>query len=210
MIRIIVADDHQLVREGIKKVLALHPDIDVVGEAPDLATLLAELSKRTADVLLLDLSLSPRDELHALRTVRERFPELPVLVISSHHESQFGLESLRLGASGYISKAMTVDLIAKAIRKVHAGGRYVSEPLSELLAEELATPRPRLPHQLLTDRETQVLKLLANGLALKQIAAALNISVSSVNTYRTRILEKMQMNTSADLIRYAVKHHLVG
>ncbi|MBK4733446.1 response regulator [Noviherbaspirillum pedocola] len=210
MIRIVVADDHQLVREGIKKILALHADMELAAEASDLESLLTELSQQQVDILLLDLSLSGNDELHALRTVRKRYPALPVLVISSHHESQFGLETLRLGAAGYISKSMTVDVIVKAIRKVRAGGRYISESLSELLAQELSAPRQRMPHEQLTNRETEVLRLLASGLALKQIAARLDISISSVNTYRMRILEKMQLNNSAELIRYAVKHNLVA
>jgi two-component system, NarL family, invasion response regulator UvrY len=208
MIRILLADDHQLVREGIKRTLALEQDIALVGEAPDLGTLLAQLARTQPDILLLDLSLGASHELDALKSVRERHPTLPVLVVSSHPESQFGVEALRLGAAGYICKSMTVDVIAKAVRKVHAGGRYVSETLSELLAQELSSPPARLPHEQLTERESQVLHLLGRGRALKQIAAELDISISSVNTYRTRILDKMQLGTSADLIRYAVKHGL--
>lgn len=210
MIKLVVADDHQLVREGIKKTLNPDGGIEVVGEAWDIESLLSVLAEQQVDILLLDLSLSPPNELAALRIVRERFPQVPVLVISAHAESQFGIDSLREGASGYVTKSMTVDVIAKAVRKVCAGGRYVSESLADLLALELTAPKNPHPHELLTERETQVLTLLASGLTIKQVAGKLDISISSVNTYRSRILGKMELKTNAELIRYAVKHGLAS
>lgn len=210
MPKVVIADDHQLVREGIKKVLSREADIILVGEAADLAATLDVLSSVQADVLILDLSLSPTHELDALRTVRTRFPKLAVLVLSSHSEDQFGIDALRAGAAGYISKSMTADVMAKAVRKVHAGSRYVSETLAELLAQELSSSPPRRPHELLTERETQVLQLLGAGMPIKQVAARLDISISSVNTYRQRIFAKMSMSTTPELIRYAVQHGLVA
>lgn len=210
MIKIVVADDHQLVREGIKKTLARERDIALVGEAADLQTLLSLLAEQEVDIILLDLSLSPPNELAALRTLRARFPQIPVVVVSSHLESEFGVDSLREGASGYVTKSMTVDVIVKAVRKVHAGGRYVSESLAELLAHELTVPKSQHPHERLTNRETQVLVLLASGLSIKQIAGKLSISNSSVNTYRSRLFTKMQLRTNADLIRYAIKQGLAS
>ena len=210
MIRLVIADDHQLIREGIKKTLTSDSGIEVVGEAWDLPSLLSLLAEQQVDILLLDLSLSPPDELTALRTVRERFLQVPILVISAHPEGRFGIDSLREGASGYVTKSMTVDVIVKAVHKVCGGGRYVSEALADLLACELTAPKNPLPHEVLTERESQVLMLLASGLTIKQVAGKLDISISSVNTYRSRILGKMQLKTNAELIRYAVKHGLAN
>ena len=210
MIRLVIADDHQLIREGIKKTLTSDSGIEVVGEAWDLPSLLSLLAEQQVDILLLDLSLSPPDELTALRTVRERFLQVPILVISAHPEGRFGIDSLREGASGYVTKSMTVDVIEKAVHKVCGGGRYVSEALADLLACELTAPKNPLPHEVLTERESQVLMLLASGLTIKQVAGKLDISISSVNTYRSRILGKMQLKTNAELIRYAVKHGLAN
>jgi DNA-binding NarL/FixJ family response regulator len=210
MIKLVVADDHQLVREGIKKTLTSGRGIEVVGEAWDLPSLLSLLAAQQVDILLLDLGLGPPDELAALRTVRQRFPQVPVVVISAHAESRFGIESLREGASGYVTKSMSVDVLSKAVHKVCGGGRYVSEALADLLANELTAPKNPLPHDALTERESQVLILLASGLTIKQVAGKLEISISSVNTYRSRILGKMQLKTNAELIRYAVKHGLAN
>ncbi|WP_051517015.1 response regulator transcription factor [Herbaspirillum sp. RV1423] len=202
-IRVVVADGHQLVREGVKRVVAVDPGIVVVGESADLAA-------TRPDVLLLDLSLSGTHELDALRAVTERFAGMPVLVLSSHSEAQFGIAVLRLGAAGYLCKSLAADVIVKAIRKAHAGGRYLSETLAELLAEKLASPHPRHPHELLTEREHDVLRLLALGSPVKQVAGKLDISISSVNTYRGRIFTKLRIKSNAELIRYAMRHRLVS
>lgn len=208
MIRIVLADPHQLIREGIKKTLEPERDMMIVGEASDLPSLISELDGQQADIVLLDLSLEPSDDLAALRMVRERFATVRVLMLTSHPESQAGLASLREGASGYLTKAMTVDVIAGAVRKVHSGGHYVSECMADLLARDLITPMVLRPHELLTAREAQVLVLLASGLSVKQTAGALHISISSVNTYRTRIFGKMKLKTNAELIRYGITHGL--
>lgn len=209
-IRVFVADDHQLVREGVKKVLSLAPDMAVVGEAADLPATLGGLLSSSPDVLLLDLSLSPAHELDALRNVTAGFPDLPVLIVSSHGEDRFGIASLRLGAAGYVSKSLTADVLVDAIRKVHLGGRYLSDTLAQLMADELVSPQPRHAHERLTRREREVLCLIGVGNPVKQIAGKLDISISSVNTYRTRILGKLQLRTNAALIRYAIQHGLVG
>jgi len=209
MIRVIIADDHQLVREGVKKVLSTDPDIVLVGEAADLASTLAVLESVEADLLLLDLTLSPVHELDALRTVKARFPRIRVLILSSHSEEHFGISVLKLGAAGYIPKSLAADVVPKAIRKVHTGGRYLSEDLAELLADEVSSPHPRHTHERLTEREFEVLRLLALGHPVKQVAARLDISISSVNTYRGRIFTKLQLRSNAELIRYAIHHGLV-
>jgi len=210
MIRVVIADDHQLVREGVKKVLSVDPDIVLVGEADNLKSTLAVLDAVEADLLLLDLTLSPIHELDALRTVVERFPDVRVLVLSSHSEERFGIPVLKLGAAGYVPKSLTVDVVLKAIHKVHAGGRYLSEGLADILAREVSSPRPRHAHERLTDRELQVMRLLAVGQPVKQVAARLSISISSVNTYRSRIFAKLELRSNAELIRYAIQHGLVA
>lgn len=209
MIRVVVADDHHLLREGVKKVLSIDPEIALVGEAADLASTLELLATTETDVVLLDLTLSPIHELDALRTVVARFPDLPVLVLSSHSEERFGIAALKSGAVGYIPKTLTADVVSKAIHKVHAGGRYLSETLAERLAHEVSSRQPRLPHERLTERELQVLSLLALGLPVKQVANKLAISISSVNTYRGRIFTKLQLRSNAELIRFAIHHDIV-
>jgi len=209
-IRVVVADDHQLVREGVKKVLSTDTAIVLVGEAADLPSTLEVLRSARPDVLLLDLSLSPTHELDALRTVVDHFPDIRVLVLSSHSEERFGIPALRLGASGYICKSLTADVVVKALHKIRTGGRYVSETLAELLAHEVVSPHPRHAHERLTDREHQVLRLLAMGSPVKQVAARLDISISSVNTYRARIFTKLGIRSNAELIRYALQNSLVS
>lgn len=209
MIRVVVADDHQLVREGVKKVLSVDPDIVLVGEAADLESTLAVLEDTETDLLLLDLTLSPIHELDALRTVVARFPGVRVLVLSSHSEERFGIAVLKLGAAGYIPKSLTVDVVLKAIHRVHAGGSYLSDKLADMLVHEVSSSQPRHPHERLTDRELQVLRLLAMGHPVKQVAAKLDISISSVNTYRSRIFTKLLIRSNAELIRYAIHHGLV-
>jgi DNA-binding NarL/FixJ family response regulator len=213
-IRVVVADGHQLVREGVKRVVAVDPGIVVVGESADLAATLEVVAATRPDVLLLDLSLSGTHELDALRAVTGRFAGMPVLVLSSHSEAQFGIAALRLGAAGYLCKSLAADVIVKAIRKAHAGGRYLrdtlAELLAELLAEKLTSPHPRHPHELLTEREHDVLRLLALGSPVKQVAGKLDISISSVNTYRGRMFTKLRIKSNAELIRYAMRHRLVS
>lgn len=209
-IRVVVADGHQLVREGVKRVVSADPGIVVVGESADLAATLEVVAATRPDVLLLDLSLSGTHELDALRAVTERFAGMPILVLSSHSEAQFGIAVLRLGAAGYLCKSQAADVIVKAIRKAHAGGRYLSDTLAELLAEKLASPHLRQPHELLTEREHDVLRLLALGSPVKQVAGKLDISISSVNTYRGRIFTKLRIKSNAELIRYAMRHRLVS
>ena len=208
IIRVAVADDDQLVREGVKKVLATAPGIVVAGESTDLPGTLDMIRAANPDVLLLDLGPGAAQVLDALRTVKRHFPALPVLVLGSHAEEPFGVAVLRLGASGYLCKATAADAIAKAIRKAQAGGHYLSGTLAELLAERLASPPPPRPHERLTVRERDVLRLLALGSAVKQVAGKLAISVSTVNTYRNRIFTKLNIRNNAELIRYAVQHGL--
>lgn len=209
-IRLVVADAQQLVREGVKRVVSADPGIVVVGESADLASTLEVVAATRPDVLLLDPALGNAHELDALRAVTERFAGMPVLVLSAYSEAQFGIAALRLGAAGYIGKSTGADIVVKAIRKAHGGGRYLSEHLAELLAERLASPQPRHLHERLTEREHHVLRLLTQGNPVKQIAGKLDISISSVNTYRQRLFTKLGIKSNAEAIRYAMRHQLAS
>lgn len=205
MIRIAIADDHQLIREGLKKVVLAHQSIAVVGEAADLESVLAMLAETAVDVLVLDLSLDGRPDIQALHAVREAYPDLAVLVLSVHAEDRFAVPALKAGAAGYVCKAMAVDEVVGAIEKIAKGGRYVSPLVAELLAHEVSRPPSVAPHLRLTRRETDVFQLLGAGVPIKQAAAQLGLSISSVNTYRTRIFRKMGLKSNAALIRYAIE-----
>lgn len=210
MIRIAVADDHELIREGLKRVLMSTSDLVVAGEAATLAMALTLLARVEIDVLVLDLSLGGASELDGLRAVRDAFPTIPVLVLSLHPEERFAVPVLKMGAAGYVCKAMAAEQVVVAIRRISRRGRYVSPRAAELLADELSNPVPVRPHAQLSGREQEVLCLLGNGLPVKRIAAQLNLSISSVNTYRARIFRKMGLQSTAALIRYAVENGLVA
>lgn len=209
MIRIAIADDHELIREGLKKV-AVAKGAEVVGEAADISTTLALLAQKKVDVLVLDLSLDQLPELQALIAVRSAFSSVPVLVLSVHPEERFAVAAIRAGAAGYVCKANAAEEVIGAIRKIAAGGRYISPLVAELLAREMTSPTSRPAHELLTRRETEVLQLLGAGMPAKQVAARMGLSVSSVNTYRARIFRKMGLHSNAALIRYAVQNGLAG
>lgn len=208
MIRTLAADSHQLIREGIKTTLEREEAMSVVAEAWDISSLLAVLEKEHVDVVLLDLDLTPQDELAGLRTIRAQYPSVPVIVLTAHSEYQFGIASMRAGARAYLTKSMPVDVLANAVRLVHANGHYVSEALAGLMARELASPTRSPPHKLLTKREYEVFLLLGQGFSVKQISSRLEITISTTNTYRTRILTKMAMDTNAELIRYVINERL--
>jgi two-component system invasion response regulator UvrY len=208
MINIVIADDHQLVREGIKRIFDEQEDVRCVGETDNIADLLVLLGQTMVDVLLLDFSLGGLEEMNAIAVVQRHYPRLPVLVVSMYEENPYAILALRNGASGYVCKTMAAESVVMAVRKVATGGRYVSGSLAELLAEGLGMPRQAMPHERLTDRERQVMRCLGAGQSSKQVAANLGISISSVHTYRGRIFTKMDLQNNADLIRYAVVHRL--
>lgn len=209
MIKILIADDHPIVRAGLKQMLADAEDIEVTAEASDGHELLRRIRSEDVDVLLLDLTMPGLNGLDALKQIKVEKPDLPVLVLSMHPEDQYGIRILKAGAAGYLMKSAAPDQLLGAIRKVHHGGRYVSPALAEKLALGLQTGSAGLPHEGLSDREYQVLCLIASGKTVKEIAAALAISEKTVSTYRTRILEKMNMKSNAELTHYAIKHALV-
>lgn len=205
MIRVMIADDHNVVREGLRRVLADYPDIKVVAEASDGDQVIARCRAEKPDVLLLDLSMPGPGFLHVLEHVRAALPGIRVLVLSAHPEEQYARRVLRAGASGYITKNHAPEELMAAIRRVSRGGKYVSEAFAAQLASDLATPKPEGPDRL-SNREYEVLALLGGGMSVKQIAAAMDLSPKTVSTYRTRLLEKLGLKTTAELIRFAVEH----
>ena len=209
MIRIVIADDHELIREGIKKIIRSSRDMKIVGEAGDIAQAIELVDRHGPDIAILDICLPGHDGLEGLMEMRRRFPELPVLILSMYPEERYAIRALKTGAAGYITKAMAVEELLKAIRKIMAGGSYLSSRMAELLAMDLREPKHTTLHQHLTNRELQIVSLIGAGKQIKQIAAELAISISSVNTYRGRIFKKMGLTSNAALIRYAVEHGLV-
>jgi DNA-binding NarL/FixJ family response regulator len=208
MIRVLVADDHAIVRQGLKLILSEEFDSLILGEACNGRELLQLVEKDAWDIVVLDITLSDRNGLDILKDLKLQRPKLPVLILSMHSEDQFAVRSLKAGASGYMTKENVPEELVKAIKKVLAGGRYVSATLAEKLAFELdAQARP--PHETLSDREYQVLRMIASGRTVTEIAEELVLSVKTVSTYRTRVLEKLRMKNNAELTHYAIKNSLV-
>lgn len=209
MIRIFIADDHPVVRAGLRGILEGEPGLEVVGEAINGGDLLATIGRTPAEVLLLDVSMPGPGFLEVLRDVKRDYPRLGVLVLSVHPEDQYAVRALRAGAAGYLTKDHSPEELVAAIRKVYRGGKYVSPSLAEKLATGLEIGGAGAPHEQLSDREYDVLCLLGSGQTVKEIAGGLGLSPKTVSTYRARILEKMKLATNADLVRYAAQHGLI-
>ncbi|MCU0522786.1 MAG: response regulator transcription factor [Anaerolineae bacterium] len=209
MIRVLIADDHPIVRQGLKQILGDTRDMLVAGEAINGREVLEKARAEPWDVVVLDISLPDQSGLDILKQLRVEHPGLPVLVLSVHPEDQYALRVLRAGAFGYLTKDSAPDELVNAIRKVVSGGRYVSELMAERLALEIGADTSKLPHETLSDREFQVLRLMATGKPVTAIAEELNLSPKTISTYRARVLAKMNLETTAELIHYAVQHHLV-
>ncbi len=209
MINILIADDHELIREGLKKILKKEKDIQVLGEARNAQEIFDQVKNRDLNIVLLDISMPGLSGLDVLTELRQSYPKLPVLILSMHPEDRFAVRALKAGAAGYITKDSAVGELVKAIRKVVTGSKYVSVRLAEKLADELEKGSQKPPHETLSDREFQVMRMVAAGKKVSEIAEELSLSISTVNTYRTRILEKMQMDTNVELTRYAIENHLI-
>jgi two-component system invasion response regulator UvrY len=208
MTRILLVDDHPVVRQGIKQVLsgAFHPAL--VGEAASAEEGLSEARSTEWDVMVLDLSLPGASGMDLLKDLRRERPTLPVLILSMHPPEQFARRAMNAGASGYLTKDSAPTELVKAVGEVIAGGRY----LNPAVIEELLMQQPELsqrPHEVLSDREYQVLRMIASGLTVSQISARLTLSVKTISTYRARVLEKMGMKTTAELMHYGIQHGLV-
>ncbi|MCE5265385.1 MAG: response regulator transcription factor [Deltaproteobacteria bacterium] len=209
MIRILVVDDHAIVREGLKQILGEVDDMSVRDEAGNGPEALAKIRGGEFDVVLLDISMPGRSGLEVLKEIKAERPKLPVLILSMHAEEQYAVRALRAGASGYVTKASAPDELIGAIRKVSCGRKYVSSSLAEKLAFELDIDTKKPPHETLSDREYQVMLMLASGKSVKEIADELCLSVKTISTYRARVMEKMNMKKNAELTLYAIQNHLV-
>ncbi|RDK09812.1 response regulator [Cupriavidus lacunae] len=209
MIRVLIADDHEIVRAGLRQFIAEEPDIQVTGEAGSGDQVMAKLRDAEFDVLVLDISMPDRNGIDVLKLIRQRKPELPVLILSTYPEDQYAINLIRAGASGYLTKESAPDDLVKAIRTVAQGRRYVSATVADLLIGGLDKATEQPVHQMLSEREFQIFCKLSRGQSVSVIADELFLSVKTVSTYRSRILEKMGMKTNADLTYYAIKNGLV-
>jgi DNA-binding NarL/FixJ family response regulator len=209
MIRILIADDHAIVREGLRQLFALCGDLCVAGEAVNGGQVLAHVRDGNVDLVLLDMAMPGISGVDLIKRLRLHQGGLPVLVLSMHNELQIARRALAAGANGYLTKDCGAETLTTAIRKVAGGGRYVTPTLGEKLALELEDNRGKPLHETLSDREYQVMWMIASGKTVRQIADELFLSPNTVSTHRTRILRKMNMKSNAELMHYAIAHHLV-
>ena len=209
-IKLLIADDHPIVREGFKQVLSETTDMLVADEAGNGQEVLNLIRNNKYDVILLDMSMPGRSGLEILKELRNEYPKLPVLIVSIYPEEQYAVRAFRAGASGYLTKASAPHELIAAIRKISKGGRYISSSLAEKLTYYLDIDAAKPPHELLSDREYQVMLLIASGKTVTEIGRELCLSVKTISTYRTHILEKMKMKNNAEITLYAVQNQLVG
>jgi len=209
VIRIVIADDHTIVREGLKQVLSAASDLAVVGEAQNGQEVMQRVRELEFDVLLLDMSMPGKSGIELIKQVRAEKPKLRVLVLSMHQEQQYAVRAIKAGASGYLTKESASAQLVSAIRKVAGGGAFITEAVAEQLALGAMPQADGPPHSALSDREFQVFRLLVSGKAVSSIADELNLSVKTVSTHKARIMQKMNMSNPTELIRYALQHRLI-
>ncbi len=209
MIKIFIADDHPLVRKGIKDILEEEIDLKVIGDAAYPHEVLDGLKRLEPDVLITDLSMPGRSGLDLVADIKQLFPKLPILVLTMHPEDRFAVRALKAGAYGYLTKDSKPEELIKAVRQVVTGRKYITASLAEKLATEIDKDISKMPHELLSDREFQIMRLIASGKKVSEIADKLSISIRTVNTYRSRILEKMNMKTNAELTMYSIENNLI-
>ena len=209
MIRVLIADDHTIVRQGLKQILNLDPQIEVSFEANNGNEVLDFLRDATVDVVVLDITMPGRNGLETLKEIKRLYPTVAVIVLSMHPKDQYAVRVLKAGASGYITKESAPEELVSAIRKAYRGEKYISPDVAEMLADYIEHGAVDQPHKLLSDREFEVLRLIASGKGITQIANELNLSVKTVSTYRTRIVEKTGLSTNSDITRYSIEHQLV-
>ena len=208
-IRVLLADDHAIIRDGIRQILDDTEDLLVAGEAANGIEVMQHIRAASWGLLVLDLSMPGRNGIDLIRHVLDEAPNLPILILSMHHEEQYAVRALHAGASGYVTKESDSELLLAAMRRVAAGGVFVSDKVAEIMARGLRPISEVFPHTLLSDREFQVFEMLAQGLGLTEIAGEFSLSVKTISTHKSRILQKMNLNNMADLIRYAISHKLV-
>lgn len=210
MTRVLLADDHAIIRDGVKQILADTDDLVVAGEAANGTAVLKLVAEQQWDVLVLDISMPGKNGLELIKLVRHERPRLPILIFSMHQEEQYALRALHAGASGYLTKESDGEVLIAAIRKVAAGGVHVSEKVAEMLARERMPAMDDLPHARLSDREFQIFEKIVVGTRLTDIAGELNLSIKTVSTHKSRILQKMHMTSDTELVRYAIAKGLMA
>jgi DNA-binding NarL/FixJ family response regulator len=209
MISILIADDHTIMREGLKRILENQEDFVVVGEATNGFEAMDWVRKGGFEVLLLDLSMPGKSGVELIKQIKVEAPKLPILVLTMHEEEQYAVRTIRAGASGYLTKESAATLLVDAIRRVAAGRLYISPSVAEQLALNIMPSNDDLPHKRLSDREFEVFQLLASGASVSEIAEKLHLSVKTVSTHKTRILQKMDANSLADIVKYAMVNNLL-
>ena len=207
-IRVLIADDHAIVRQGLRQILSDTPDLTVAGEAENGVQAVQMVRSGDWDVVLMDVSMPDRNGIDALKLIKKEFPRLPVLILSMYPEEQYAIRALKAGAAGYLTKQSAPELLVTAIRQVASGKKYVSPSLAEELANAIGDDSERPAHEKLSDREYQTLCMIASGKTPAEIAEALNLSVKTVSVYRARLLEKMNLRNNAELTHYGLKHGL--
>jgi DNA-binding NarL/FixJ family response regulator len=210
VIKILVADDHPIVRRGLKQIIADNPDMVVTVEAADGQEVLSQVWKNEFDVVLLDISMPVRNGLDILKQLKSQKPRLAVLLLSVHPEEQYALRALKAGAAGYVTKDRAPEELISAIRTVASGKKYISPSLAQTLASTAGGAATGLLHEILSDREYSVLRLIAAGRTKIKIAEELSVSPKTVSTYRSRLLKKMGLKTDAEIVRYAIENRLLG
>jgi DNA-binding NarL/FixJ family response regulator len=208
-IKVLVADDHEIIRDGLKQIFSDTDDLVVAGEARDGHEALELVRSGSWDVAVLDISMPGRNGLELIKLIKSEQPKLPIVIFSMHSESQYAVRALRAGASGYVSKECDGDHLIAVIRKVAAGGLYLSPTMAELMAREMMPSAGKPGHLALSDREYQVFRMIATGDSLTDIADRLSLSIKTVSTHKTHIMQKMNFANQSELIRYAIRHHLV-
>ena len=206
---VLIADDHAIIRDGLRKILADTSDLEVMGEAANGTAVMDQVRARDWHLLVLDISMPGRNGLELIKLVKAERPKLPILIFSMHPEEQYAVRAIRAGASGYMSKEGDTDMLLPAMRKVVAGGVYISPKVAELLATEMSPQSSDLPHTLLSNREFEVFSRIVRGVSLTAIAEEFSLSVKTVSTHKSHILTKMDMSTQVDLVRYAIEHNLL-
>ncbi len=205
MLKVLIADDHAIIRKGLKQILLEEYPSAYIDEVSDAESALKKVVDREWDIVICDLSMPGRSGLDVVHNIKQNFPKLPVLILSIHSEDQYAIRVLKAGAAGYLNKEAATEELIKAVQRVLLGRKYISPSIAEKIAEELNHNSDKPLHELLSDREFHVMQLLAQGKAVSEIAEALALSVTTVSTYRSRILTKMDMKTNAELTRYAIE-----
>jgi DNA-binding NarL/FixJ family response regulator len=209
MIRVVIADDHQILRQGLSQLLQAAGDLDVVGEARDGFEVLERVRRVDFDVLLLDMSMPGKSGVELIKHVKAEKPKLRILVLSMHEEHQYAVRAIRAGASGYLTKESAASQLVAAIRKVAGGGAYITAEVAERLAQDAMPQAERPPHATLSDREFEVFHMIVDGMSVNEIAARLHLSAKTISTHKARLMEKLGVDSTAELVHYAVRHKLL-